>query len=232
MLAKSISTSSKLSKVSYFDALLFTWIIPHCDDFGRMDGDASLVKAKVFPLFPCSLDDVEISLQALKTKNLLEIYQVKGGRYLKITVFDKFQTFKKDRPRVAEYPPPKRFQMESNGIQMEPISEVKLSEVNLSEDKVPTPREIACRFFSENPNDEQQAVISKLIENGMPENIARGEIQKFVDYWIELNPTGKKQRWEMQKTFEVQRRLATWFRNTASYQNKNVEKPRGMSIIS
>lgn len=37
------------------------------------------------------------------------------------------------------------------------------------------------------------------------------EIKAFTSYWTELNGTGKKQRWEMQKTFEVERRLTTWF---------------------
>jgi len=44
-----------------------------------------------------------------------------------------------------------------------------------------------------------------------PKNVIWGEIQKFERYWTEKNKTGKKQLWEMQKTFEVDRRLVTWF---------------------
>lgn len=44
-----------------------------------------------------------------------------------------------------------------------------------------------------------------------PKNVIWGEIQKFERYWTEKNKTGKKELWEMQKTFEVDRRLVTWF---------------------
>ncbi len=44
-----------------------------------------------------------------------------------------------------------------------------------------------------------------------PKNVIWGEIQKFERYWTEKNKTGKKQLWEMLKTFEVDRRLVTWF---------------------
>jgi hypothetical protein len=36
------------------------------------------------------------------------------------------------------------------------------------------------------------------------------EIQKFINYWTEKNPGGKKERWQMQKVFDPNRRLATW----------------------
>jgi DNA-binding transcriptional regulator YhcF (GntR family) len=39
------------------------------------------------------------------------------------------------------------------------------------------------------------------------------EVKKFILYWTEKSPNGKKQRWEMQKTFDVKRRLFTWFSN-------------------
>jgi hypothetical protein len=37
------------------------------------------------------------------------------------------------------------------------------------------------------------------------------ELDKFVNYWTERNKSGTKERWEMEKTFEVKRRLSTWF---------------------
>ena len=35
-------------------------------------------------------------------------------------------------------------------------------------------------------------------------------IQEFIDYWTEMLPNGKKQRWEKQKAFDVNRRLIAW----------------------
>lgn len=38
-------------------------------------------------------------------------------------------------------------------------------------------------------------------------------LRAFFDYWTEKNPSGKKMRFEMQKVFDVKKRLATWKRN-------------------
>ena len=46
------------------------------------------------------------------------------------------------------------------------------------------------------------------------------ELKNFAGYWVELNKSGKKQRWELQKTFELKRRLVTWFRNKDKFNNK------------
>lgn len=48
---------------------------------------------------------------------------------------------------------------------------------------------------------------------------AEEEIQKFWMYWTEPTLGGKKQRWETQKTFEVNRRLITWMNNSLKYQS-------------
>jgi phage replication O-like protein O len=37
--------------------------------------------------------------------------------------------------------------------------------------------------------------------------------QEFLDYWTEKNPNGKKERWQMEKVFDVKRRYQTWLRN-------------------
>jgi hypothetical protein len=91
------------------------------------------------------------------------------------------------------------------------------SKDSIGEKKI-TPKEVSEKFFSD--TSEQELIILKLGENGMPDNLARVEVLKFISYWTELNPTGKKQKWEMQKTFEVQRRLATWFRNVNQFSPK------------
>lgn len=36
------------------------------------------------------------------------------------------------------------------------------------------------------------------------------EIRKFVEYWLEPTKSGKKVRWELERTFDVNRRISTW----------------------
>ena len=90
-----------------------------------------------------------------------------------------------------------------------------------------TPKGIAKEFFEN--QGKQQEVIANLMAKGIPEDLARGEVTKFILYWTELNPTGKKQRWEKQETFEVMRRLTTWFNNIRERQQS---KFKGKQIIT
>lgn len=42
------------------------------------------------------------------------------------------------------------------------------------------------------------------------ETYSKETLRAFYDYWTESNPNGKKMRFEMQKVFDVKRRLSTW----------------------
>lgn len=103
------------------------------------------------------------------------------------------------------------------------ISDTKTKE---SSAKAPTPKEIAEKFFNdvyilvnlpkgEKPPDEQKELVDLLHTMHERNNIAKGilwaQIKEFCAYWNELNQTGTRKRWQMQKTFEVGRRLKTWF---------------------
>lgn len=87
-----------------------------------------------------------------------------------------------------------------------------------------TPRQISELFFSDDSKREE--MIQNLVKHGMAEGTARREIEKFISYWTELNQSGTKQRWQQQKTFEVQRRLATWFRNANGFSGIKQEKSK------
>ena len=84
--------------------------------------------------------------------------------------------------------------------------------ISLKEDMgaaAPTPSKIAKDFFA----GKWEPYLGKLLEAGCPEALAHSEFQNFVDYWTEPNKSGTKVRWEQQPTFDVGRRLKTWFRN-------------------
>ena len=65
-------------------------------------------------------------------------------------------------------------------------------------------------------------VISNKIKVSQP--IVRIELNKFISYWTEKNGSGRKQKWEMEKTFEVKRRLATWFSNANKFSQRSSTK--------
>lgn len=107
MIDRSISTSRKLSKVSDRSALIFSWTIPHTDDFGRMDGDARMIRAVVVPLRDYTVEQIEESLKELEDVGLIERYTIKEDIYLQVTNFDTYQKFRSDRDRVGQFPDPR-----------------------------------------------------------------------------------------------------------------------------
>lgn len=59
------------------------------------------------------------------------------------------------------------------------------------------------------------------------------DIQKeFVNYWTEQNSSGSKMKWELQKTFDIKRRLARWEKNSKKWDTKNSKKSINSSAES
>lgn len=89
-----------------------------------------------------------------------------------------------------------------------------------------TPQTETRDFFSNISKQEQ--VISFFVEKGLPEEAARREINKFIAYWTEPNGTGRKERWQLEKTFEIRRRLLTWLSRVRT--NKTQGAPKGINL--
>jgi DNA-binding MarR family transcriptional regulator len=79
-----------------------------------------------------------------------------------------------------------------------------------------TPGEYARRFFS---GDQQ--VVEELVADLLKHTQGRGEegikveMRKFYSYWTEPNKSGTKVKWELERTFDVKRRLYTWLSRAA-----------------
>lgn len=73
-------------------------------------------------------------------------------------------------------------------------------------------------------------IVDSIVNKGMPREPARMELLKFRSYWTERNKSGTKQRWEMERTFELKRRLVTWFRNADKFSPKGQSKKIGIAI--
>lgn len=90
----------------------------------------------------------------------------------------------------------------------------------------PTPSQYAEKFFAKDP-DTMKAEAEYFVRQGIAIEIVRQEFKLFGLYWSERTPGGKKFRWQTEKTFEVRRRLVTWFRNAAERSQK---KSGGLSM--
>lgn len=105
MVSKVISISEKVNSLSLFGRLLYTWMIPHTDDFGRMPGSPAKVRALVVPMGDETIRDVEEALTDMATRDLIQWYEVDGDRYIQIVNFDDHQQGLHKRTK-SKYPEP------------------------------------------------------------------------------------------------------------------------------
>jgi hypothetical protein len=142
MLSRSISDSKKLNRVSDSAALLFSWLIPHCDDGGNMDGDADSIKSVVFPRRIYTFEYVENLLTELENNHLITFYEIKNNdgiteRYVHVNQFEKHQTLRGDRPDYR-FPEPNNLGKPS-GNQVATTGKRNLTELNGTELNPPQP---------------------------------------------------------------------------------------------
>ncbi len=99
----------------------------------------------------------------------------------------------------------------------ETINKNDKNDKNEKKDSTPSKIMINAIFNWQERNDNFKSMVNNLVSNGIKEQTALKELDKFFNYWTEKNKTGTKQRWEMQKTFELKRRLITWFNNSNKF---------------
>lgn len=129
MLSKVISVSEKVNMLpDLFDMLLFTWMIPHTDDYGRLGGSPAKVKALVVPMLDKSIKDVEAALRRLNDAKLIIWYESNGEPVIQITNFEKHQDGLKRRS-PSKFVEPRHF-TSNDGILSASESEIEELVIN------------------------------------------------------------------------------------------------------
>ena len=104
IIRESICTSDSIDRLSWFEEVLFYRLIVSCDDFGRYDGRAAIIKNRLFPLKEnLTLKTVENALHGLASAGLVVLYESQGGRFLYLPTWGKYQ---QQRAKVSKYPEP------------------------------------------------------------------------------------------------------------------------------
>lgn len=104
ILRESVCTSESVDKLTWFEEVLYYRLIVNCDDFGRFDGRAAVIKSRLFPLKDnLTLKTVETALHGLANAGLVALYVFEGKRFLCLPTWGKYQT---QRAKVSKYPAP------------------------------------------------------------------------------------------------------------------------------
>jgi hypothetical protein len=169
---------------------------------------------------------VERALKYLKNEQQIEQQTNKSFRLITINNYKDYQTTEQQNAH----------QMNNKRTTNEQRLNTNKNEKNYNNEKNEkkrenTPAQQTQGFIdSVKEKDELYLALSEKLssEKNIEVDKVRAELDKFVSYWTELNRSGTKQRWELEKAFEVQRRLATWFSRASSY--KSINKPKTVSV--
>ena len=87
----SISTSERVASLGVKGALLYTWLITHCDSQGRMPGKPQVLKQLVVPfLDEMTVEDIKAGIRLMEEQSLIRTYMDSNGRPL-IQILDWWQ---------------------------------------------------------------------------------------------------------------------------------------------
>ncbi len=183
-LHKKISVSVQLSYIREFAQLLFTWLIPHLDDFGRIHGNSARIKALVVPMSKRTDEEVEEALEEMKDVGLIQRYKYEDKDVIFFTNFDSHQIGLTKRTK-SKYPDP-----EGNFSEIQrntSLTEKKRTEENFDWEKslsdfIPANKdeETAKRICEEVADDPSQSfpTLLKLVKQGLKAE----DMENFLDY--------------------------------------------------
>lgn len=197
------------------------------DDDGRLRADPRYLKGQFFSYDEkITSTEVEKWLEMLEEIGQVSIYERDGVKILRHPKWKKYQAIRADMYVTSKLPSPLRNRNEDDTETVHKLSKDKLSKDKEREENTelvahaPTPKESASNFFQiiqEKSSDFEVLVQSISTTSRASPDIVTRELLKFASYWTEPTPTGNKQRWEKEKTFEVKRRLVTWFGNVKQF---------------
>ena len=101
-----ISQSNRVNKLSDKGVILYTWMIPHFDDDGRMDGDPEDVKFNIVPRRNMTVEEVINQLQLMDNLGLIIWYLVDGKPYIQMdpAAWESHQIFKGIKRQPSKIP--------------------------------------------------------------------------------------------------------------------------------
>lgn len=214
MFDKAIIDTDRFMDLSMSSKALYFLLGMDADDEGFVS------YKKVMRVHGGNEDDIKV----LMAKNF--IISFKSGVVV-ITDWNKNNYLDKNRLRETEYQTEKKMLILTHdgtyelNNRLTSIEESSIEENRIEQNSTVessgalTPAEIARDFFIK--GDEHKKMLDIFSKNASIDFVEK-EFDKFILYWTEPNKSGTKVRWEREPTFEIRRRLTTWFSRLNQYQ--------------
>lgn len=209
MIDNCISISEKINDLSLKEAFIYTWIIPHLDDWGRISGSPRTLKALVFPMKKeITINIIENTLTRFKQMGLFLWEEINGEMILQMPFeeFNKHQHITENKRTKSKYPDISSTSPESpriSGESPESPNQFNLIKENIREENInkdtycsdlstdpgkSEPYKIVDDFFEEpeKPKDEKPK-IPKINLNRTTWEF-EGITEADIDLWCEAYP--------------------------------------------
>ena len=103
IIKESICTSDSIDQLSWFEEVVFYRLIVNCDDYGRFDGRAAIIKNRLFPLKESlTTKAVSEAVKKLANAGMVVLYEFEGKPYLYLPTWNDHQTVRAKRSRFPE----------------------------------------------------------------------------------------------------------------------------------
>ena len=103
IIKESICRSEEIDSLSWFEEVLFYRLIVTCDDFGRYDGRAKIIKGSCFPLKDITEKDIDKALGRLAAVGLVRVYESQGRPYLQLVTWAAHQRIRNQKSKYPEF---------------------------------------------------------------------------------------------------------------------------------
>ena len=104
LIRESVCTSRTIAKLTWFEEAFYYRLWVNCDDYGRMDAEPRILRARLFPLVDdMTCQQVEGALHRLVEVGSVRLYEAEGAQYLEIVNWGKYQQI---RAKRSKYPVP------------------------------------------------------------------------------------------------------------------------------
>ena len=185
IIKESICTSDSIDNLTWFEEVMFYRLIVNCDDYGRFDGRAAVIKSRLFPLKDnITVKAVEAAINKLVSVELVALYVFEGKPYLHLPTWDSHQQI---RAKRSKYPSPDD-------------ADDSICNHMISDDiKCPrNPIRIQSESESESERAEKDAVFNEFWK-AYPKKVGKKDAQRAFDKvpkaeWPKLVPSVERQK--------------------------------------
>lgn len=186
MLHKKISVSIQVNKLTLPARLLFTWMIPHADDEGKMKGDPEFIRATVVPMVKWSFKKIREYLDEIRNNGLIYYWQENNEWFIEFIKWSEHQTIRKDRLIPSNLPShPKKNDNQIVDI-CQPTGNQKAAQANGIESN---PKEFNKSELNNNDIADEHSYKENYIVNPRTfEPSSEGEVAA-LEAWGKLEPT-------------------------------------------